>query len=249
MPHFKMHARRSEESNILFYSILPMFLLMASLLLNGSGTEAATTAGGSTGCASCGTLPMEKESEERFMIEIAKQQILKKLHLKERPKITHTVPRAALLTALRKLHAGRVRPDGTLELENNSAYAKDKGYEIVSFADMHDTENSAVSMQSLNFQFLQERGQSVQVLQSNLWLYVSSSETPHRDARISAQIFLSGEGGSNRTLVLQKLLEVQKGNWHTFPLTQTLQAFLDGGQHHLQLEVTCDEDGDRKSVV
>ena len=69
------------------------------------------------------------------MVEIAKQHILKKLHLKERPNITHTVPRAALLTALRKLHAGRVRPDGTLELENSSTYTKDLGYEIVSFAD------------------------------------------------------------------------------------------------------------------
>lgn len=69
------------------------------------------------------------------MIEIAKKQILEKLHLKEKPNITHTVPRAALLTALRKLHSGRVRQDGTLELENNIP-PKDQGYEIVSFADI-----------------------------------------------------------------------------------------------------------------
>ncbi len=69
------------------------------------------------------------------MIEIAKQQVLDKLHLKERPNITQTVPRVALLTALRKLHSGRVRQDGTLELENNMP-TKDQGYEIVSFADI-----------------------------------------------------------------------------------------------------------------
>lgn len=69
------------------------------------------------------------------MIEIAKQQLLDKLHLKERPNITQAVPRVALLTALRKLHSGRVRQDGTLELENN-LLPKDQGYEIVSFADI-----------------------------------------------------------------------------------------------------------------
>lgn len=69
------------------------------------------------------------------MVEIAKKQLLDKLHLKERPKISQTVPRAALLTALRKLHSGRVKQDGTLELDNN-AQSKDQGYEIVSFADI-----------------------------------------------------------------------------------------------------------------
>lgn len=90
---------------------------------------------GSPSCASCGLPGMTKDAEERLMIEIAKQQLLDKLHLKERPNITQAVPRVALLTALRKLHSGRVRQDGTLELENNLK-TKDKGYEIVSFADI-----------------------------------------------------------------------------------------------------------------
>lgn len=81
---------------------------------------------------------MDKGSEERFLIELAKQQILSKLHLRERPNITQTLPRAALATALRKLHAGRVRADGTVELENNLASAQhtDQAYEIVSFANI-----------------------------------------------------------------------------------------------------------------
>ena len=105
------------------------FLLLASFLLQGLWVSC------SPGCASCAMPAMEKDAEERLMIEIAKQQLLDKLHLKERPNITHTVPRAALLTALRKLHSGRVRQDGTLELEN-SLPTKDQGYEIVSFADI-----------------------------------------------------------------------------------------------------------------
>ena len=107
---------------------------MTSLLV--MGLEAAATAGTTPGCASCGMPLMEKDAEQRLLVEIAKQQILNKLHLKERPNITSTVSRAALLTALRKLHAGRVRPDGTIELENKIKETKDPGYEIVSFAEM-----------------------------------------------------------------------------------------------------------------
>ncbi|XP_029007972.1 inhibin beta B chain [Betta splendens] len=216
-----------------------LFLFLAPLLFKGLWVS------GSRGCPSCGLPAMEKDAEQRLMIEFAKQQLLEKLHLKEKPNITHTVPRAALLTALRKLHAGRVRQDGTLELEN-SIPTKDQGYEIVSFADMNETESGDGASLSLTFQFLQERGRSIQVLQSSLWIYARSSGDPRRDSRLAAKVFLSadhGASGPNRTLVMEKMLEVRESNWHTFPITRTLQAFLDGGQHRLRLEVSCDEDG------
>ncbi|XP_047202758.1 inhibin beta B chain [Girardinichthys multiradiatus] len=218
---------------------LVSLLLLKTLLLKGlwvSGTPA---------CVSCGSPAMEKDAEERLMIEIAKQQLLEKLHLKERPNITHTVPRVALLNALRKLHSGRVRQDGTLELEN-SLPTKEQGYEIVSFADISDSDSGEKASLSLTFQFLQERGKSIQVLQSSLWIYAQSSKDPHRSSRLLARVFLSadeGTSGSNRTLVIEKMLEVRESNWHTFPITRTLQTFLDGGQRQLQLEVICDEDG------
>ncbi|XP_031706516.1 inhibin beta B chain [Anarrhichthys ocellatus] len=232
-----MHCFTSERMTQT--SLFPAFLFLAPVLLKGLWVS------GSPGCASCGLEAMDKSAEESLMIEIVKQQLLEKLHLKERPNITQTIPRAALLTALRKLHSGRVRHDGTLELEKSIA-TKDQGYEIVSFADLNETESGDAASLSLTFQFLQESGQSIQVLQSSLWIYVHSSEDRHRDSRLSARVFLSAEGGmssSNRTLVMEKMLEVQDSNWHTFPITRTLQAFLDGGQHRLRLEVSCDEDG------
>lgn len=107
-------------------------LLSALVLLQGLG-------GAAPACTTCSapSPTLDGGSEENFLIEAAKKQILSKLHLRERPNITHTVPRAALATALRKLHAGRVRPDGTIELENGGASARlnDQAYEIVSFAD------------------------------------------------------------------------------------------------------------------
>lgn len=98
----------------------------------------------------------------------------------------------------------------------------------------------------LTFQFLQEQGQSIQVLQSSLWIYARSSQNPHRDSRLAAQVFLSADGGdsgSTRTLVIERMLDVHESNWHTFPITRTVQTFLDGSQRQLRLEVRCDEDG------
>lgn len=120
---------RSSQSTMTPSSLFLALLLLAPFLFKGLWVN------GSPGCASCALPAMEKDAQERLMIEIAKKQILDKLHLQERPNISHTVPRAALLTALRKLHTGRVRQDGTVELENHVP-TKDQGYEIVSFADI-----------------------------------------------------------------------------------------------------------------
>lgn len=217
---------------IMTSSIFFALFLLTLILINGV----------STGCASCG---LERNAEEMLMVEFAKQQLLDKLHLKERPNITQTVPRAALLTALRKLHSGRVRQDGTLELDN-SLPVKDKGYEIVSFADINKTQHAENASLQLAFQFLQEQGQSIQVLQASLWIYVRSSLDPYRNSRLPVRVFLSADQGlwaSNRSLVIEKMLEVQDSNWHTFPITRTLQTFLDGGQHRLHFEVSCDDNG------
>lgn len=138
-----MHLFVSESRMTSFLALL----FLVSWLLKGSCVS------GSPGCASCGLPAMEKDAEELLMIEIAKQQLLEKLHLKERPNITHTVPRAALLTALRKLHSGRVRQDGTLELEN-SIPSKDQGYEIVSFADISKCGINLLHCQALFFPVL-----------------------------------------------------------------------------------------------
>ncbi|CAL8340200.1 unnamed protein product [Merluccius merluccius] len=216
------------------------FLLTASLMLTGLRGAEVAPGGDPPRCASCGLPALDKDAEQRLMIEFAKQQILSKLHLKERPNITHAVPRVALLTALRKLHAGRVRQDGTLALDHSVA-TKDQGYEIVSFAETEERGSGYNSSLGLTFQFLQEHNQNIQVLQSSLWVYAHSSG---RDSRLRARVFLSGvAGGSNRTLLMEKMLDVQESNWHTFTITRPLQAFLDRRQSRLHLEVSCQEDG------
>ncbi|XP_007253457.2 inhibin beta B chain [Astyanax mexicanus] len=231
-----LHGDRTHHGGAVSALFSALVLLSALLLLQGLG-------GATAACTTCATA--NRDSDENALIEAAKRQILNKLHLRERPNITHTVPRAALATALRKLHAGRVRPDGTIELDNGgaSSHVNDQSYEIVSFADMDDLDSSGIDP-SLSFQFLQERGQSVQVLQSSLWLYVRPADGPRPAVRVSAQVYLSGiDDAENRTLLLQRNVEVARGGWHTFPVSSTLQAFLDGGQRRLRLEVHCEDGG------
>lgn len=74
-------------------------------------------------CPSCAA-----GAERRLLEEAAKRQLLEKLRLRERPRLAHAVPRAAVARALRRLQAGSARrgPDDDDE---------ERGYEIISFAE------------------------------------------------------------------------------------------------------------------
>lgn len=116
-----------------------------SYSLQGKGTPLATLAllwaslawvEGKPGCPSCKMPPLEPSAEKAFLVEVAKQQILQKLNLKERPNITHPVPRVAVANALRRLHMGKGRPDGPGHFSSWESPETDKqGYEIISFAE------------------------------------------------------------------------------------------------------------------
>lgn len=74
-------------------------------------------------------------------VEAVKRHILSRLQMRERPNITHPLPRAAMVTALRKLHAGKLREDGRVEIPNldgtgssNEALLEENS-EIISFAE------------------------------------------------------------------------------------------------------------------
>ncbi|XP_015199602.2 inhibin beta B chain [Lepisosteus oculatus] len=237
-PRAELHAYKVGNSKMQSWCLSALLLLALAVLEGLAAASPEQHGADESRCPSCGMPALDKGSEEQLLTEIAKQQILSKLHLKERPNITHAVPRAALVTALRKLHAGRVRQDGTLELGNTpeSAQTRDPAYEIVSFADT-DHADSAPGRGGLAFQFSKERGQSLQILQSTLWLYVRAAEAPRGKA--TAQVYAAGPGGANRTLLGQKQFEVKWGRWHTFTVTRGVQAFFDSGDKRLRLELEC----------
>ena len=93
-------------------------------------------------CASCAP-PAAGDAD---LLEAVKRHILSRLQLRDRPNITHPLPRAAMVTALRKLHAGKVRDDGRVEIPHLDGHplneALEESSEIISFAEKGETSRS-----------------------------------------------------------------------------------------------------------
>ncbi|CAM5169037.1 unnamed protein product [Eretmochelys imbricata] len=106
--------------------------LAALALLWGSSVQG----GGKPGCPACRMPTLEPGTERRFLLELAKRQVLEKLHLMERPNVTQPVPRLAVTNALRRLHVGQAQRDrqpGPFAPWDGPE-ANELGYEIISFA-------------------------------------------------------------------------------------------------------------------
>lgn len=104
-------------------------------------SEAHTTASRDS-CASCGlSQPADSGRMDAEFVEAVKRHILTKLQMRERPNITQPIPKAAMVTALRKLHAGKVREDGRVEIpdvDGHASHANDveeETSEIITFAE------------------------------------------------------------------------------------------------------------------
>lgn len=130
-------SRYSLTLSCLVACILSMRCIVAT------GTETQTVSQES--CASCGLrAPDQSERMDIDFLEAVKRHILNRLQMRERPNITHPIPKAAMVTALRRLHAGKVREDGRVEIPNfdgQAAYSNDvqeETSEIISFAESGD---------------------------------------------------------------------------------------------------------------
>ncbi|KAH0629008.1 hypothetical protein JD844_010738 [Phrynosoma platyrhinos] len=176
------------------------------------------------GCPSCQMPPLEPSAEKAFLVEVAKQQILQKLNLSQRPNITHPVPRAAVTNVLRRLHLGKGRMDGSGQSSGWERPEPDEqGYEIISFA---ETEPSGL----LQFQLTQTKGQDMHILQAQLWLYLKA----HRN--ITIQIYLAGHP---QVPLVEQQLGSKGSSWHTFSLMPAMQNFFESKEETLHLELQC----------
>ncbi|OCT92859.1 inhibin beta B chain [Xenopus laevis] len=205
-------------------------------LLTLLGAWAASTQGltKKNQCPSCGV------QDKEVMMELAKQQILQKLHLKERPNITHPVPRGAVANALRRLHLNKPRMEGLFGSMNWDSNTENpdtdqQSYEIISFA---ETEYNNESSITLNFQFTRDKEQTAHVLQAHLWLFLKANRTSQLNETI--RLYLVQEANSQRILISEKIIDPRWTGWQTFSMKSMLQSFFDGGNKSLQLELNCD---------
>lgn len=119
-------------------------LYFVSIILVIRGTPAPDTEAQSVSpsCASCGLSQTDASPRvDGEFLEAVKRHILSRLQMRDRPNITHAIPKAAMMTALKKLHAGKVREDGRVEIPNldghgaSSNEVEEETSEIISFAE------------------------------------------------------------------------------------------------------------------
>ncbi|XP_043939562.1 inhibin beta B chain-like [Protopterus annectens] len=190
------------------------------------------------GCRSCGMPTLKPGTENEVLIEAAKQHVLSKLHIKERPRIAYPLSRAALLIALAKLQKGKVKQDEALgQLYDSVKQAvipqvEEEGYEFVTF------EEPGSSSARLNFSFSKDKRKHVKIMQSNLWLFIVSPNDCLKKLTLTA--FLDMPSKETQTLISKKQFNIKAEGWQTFPVSDSVQGFFDRGDKGLVFEIEQD---------
>ncbi|XP_014637893.1 PREDICTED: inhibin beta B chain [Ceratotherium simum simum] len=211
-------------------------------------TRFSAPGGSQDTCTSCGGFrrPEELGRVDGDFLEAVKRHILSRLQMRGRPNITHAVPKAAMVTALRKLHAGKVREDGRVEIPHLDGHAspgadgQERVSEIISFA---ETDGLASSRVRLYFFISNEGNQNLFVVQASLWLYLKLlpyvlEKGSRRKVRV--KVYFQEQGRGDRWNVVEKKVDLKRSGWHTFPLTEAIQALFERGERRLNLDVQCD---------
>ncbi|CAL8289622.1 unnamed protein product [Lota lota] len=198
-------------------------------------------------CTSCGiTQPDDSDDKVNIdFLEAVKRHILSRLQMRERPNITHPIPKAAMVTALRKLHAGRVREDGRVEIPYLDGHATSRQVveetsEIISFA---ETDDLVTSNTSLFFLISNEGNHHLYVMQATLWLYLKllpPSPAPPSRRKVTVKVYYQEPGLGSRWNLVEKRVELKRSGWHTFQLTEAVRLVFDAGDRRQNLDVRCD---------
>ncbi|KAJ8012386.1 hypothetical protein DPEC_G00042180 [Dallia pectoralis] len=226
----------------------------------GTGTSADTLSLAQESCASCG-LPQASERVDVDLLEAVKRHILDRLQMRQRPNITHPIPKAAMVTALRRLHAGKVREDGRFDIPNldgQAAYTHgvhEETSEIISFAESDELASSQASKSRLYFLISNEGSPNLYVSQASLSLYfrlLPSGQEKGSRRKVTVKIHYqeAGSGGvagaaggarsGARWALVEKRLDLKRSGWHTFPLSEAVRAVFETGSRRQDLEVRCD---------
>ncbi|XP_015258676.1 PREDICTED: inhibin beta B chain-like [Cyprinodon variegatus] len=233
---------------------LGLSLMLCVMYARGSAEEASSPPRES--CASCGLrAPDQSERVNIDFVEAVKRHILNRLQMRDRPNITHPIPKAAMVTALRRLHAGKVREDGRVEIPNFdgqatfSSDAQAETSEIISFAESDEKTNPK---SGLYFLISNEGHQNLFVYQANLWLYLRLLPSgPERGLRRKVTIRIhyqeagaegaTAGGSGGRWILVEKRVDLKRSGWHTFPLSEAVRAVFGKGSRRQDLEVHCED--------
>ncbi|XP_067290750.1 inhibin subunit beta Aa [Pseudorasbora parva] len=202
------------------------------------GSLATSEQAAATDCPSCALARLRKGEEEgaqQDVVEAVKRHILNMLHLQERPNITHPVPRAALLNAIRKVHVGRVAKDGSVQIEDEASSRPEteqaEQTEIITFAEAGEAPGF------VNFLISKEGGEMSVVEQANVWIFLRLPKGNRTRANVAIRLLL--QQGTGEKLLAEKSVDTRRSGWHTFPVSASVQALLQRGGSTLSLRISC----------
>ncbi|KFW92291.1 Inhibin beta C chain, partial [Phalacrocorax carbo] len=177
-------------------------------------------------CPACGLAALAPTTQRDVLIALAKQSILSKLRLPDRPNITQPTSREALLTALRRMRAQHTDMAVSPGMPQDSSIPHLRPgmgvqeYEILSFA-----ESGACTPH---------------FSQANAAFFWKGAESSAPSCRASfCNITLPSP---NCCLVSETRLEVQRAGWATLDVGRAVQSLFGQGSQRLIVELEVAED-------
>ncbi|NXX97266.1 INHBC protein, partial [Centropus bengalensis] len=194
-------------------------------------------------CPACGLAALPPASQRDVLIAVAKQSILSKLRLPDRPNITHPTSRGALLSALRRMRAQHTDTTVSPGMPHDSSIpplrpgAGVQEFELLSFAESGSSTSRSVR---LHFHFTQELPGSTEILQATLYLFWAVPGPGIHP--ITIKFLQPDPTGLSMTTVSETRLEVQRAGWVTLDVGQAVRSLFGRGSQSLTVELEVAED-------
>ncbi|XP_072263675.1 inhibin beta C chain-like [Pyxicephalus adspersus] len=189
-------------------------------------------------CSSCRafTQSMEAQAEKEMLLEIAKQNILKKLHLHHRPNISHTVSKDNLEQALQRLKINLDKDlSDDLQAENDVDVREadhHQSFEMISFAGIDNFQEVPFI---LHFRLSADKDKHVEIYQAYLWLHLKATFRQNLTISVSSKHQPGDQSEEGDTINVK----VNKGGWFKVYLPMLTGKVVSVGEENIYLELKC----------
>ncbi|NXL67881.1 INHBC protein, partial [Chordeiles acutipennis] len=183
-------------------------------------------------CPACRLAALAPTMQRDVLIALAKQSILSKLRLPDRPNITQPTSREALLMALRRMRVQR------LDTATSPGMMPRLSLTLLSVLCTGSSTSRSVR---LHFRFTQEPAGSTEILQATLYLFWAVPGPGTHP--VTVRLLQSDPTGLNVTMASETRLEVQRTGWVTLDVSRAVQSLFGRGSQRLTVELEVMEDG------
>ncbi|NXX43257.1 INHBC protein, partial [Tricholaema leucomelas] len=179
-------------------------------------------------CPACGLAALAPSTQQDVLKALAKQSILSKLRLPDRPNITRPVPRGALLTALHRLraqHTDTAEPSGTPRDGSTQP--------------LRPVRSSTSRSVLLHFRFTRDLSGSTEILQATLYLFWTVPGLGTHP--VTVRLLQPDPTGLNTTVTSETRLQVLRSGWTTLDVGAAVQQLFGRGSQRLTVELEVPE--------